>query len=149
MDRSFRRGLCDVCCRRRRECHPHAASPEADKARWDRDIGNFNNDLKIVEKFFLELSEGKLSASDEMKMAYSFFGIQGPWYTVGWQMAVAIESTFGRAKLIECFCDQRNSCRRITKPLRDTIVNRINNSHRGQRNLFGGSKSPAEFVSRS
>jgi hypothetical protein len=87
--------------------HPHAASPEADKARWDRDIGNFNNDLKIVEKFFLELSAGKISASDETKMAYAFFGIQGPWYTVGWQMAVAIESTFGRAKLIECFCDQR------------------------------------------
>lgn len=33
--------------------------------------------------------------------------IQGPWYTVGWKMSVVIEKTFGRAKLIECFCDQR------------------------------------------
>lgn len=32
---------------------------------------------------------------------------QGPWYTVGWKMAVLIEKTYGRAKLIECMCDQR------------------------------------------
>ena len=37
--------------------------------------------------------------------AYSFFGIQGPWYTVGWKMSVVIEKTFGRKKLIECICD--------------------------------------------
>lgn len=38
---------------------------------------------------------------------FSFFGVQGPWYTVGWRMAVLIEKTYGRAKLIECMCDQR------------------------------------------
>ena len=47
--------------------------------------------------------------SDEKgaKTSFSFFGIQGPWYTVGWKMSVVIEKEFGRAKLIECFCDQR------------------------------------------
>jgi hypothetical protein len=42
------------------------------------------------------------------KTGSSFFGsTQGPWYTVGWKISVLIEKTFGRVKLIECFCDQR------------------------------------------
>ena len=28
-------------------------------------------------------------------------------FTVGWKMSVLIEKTYGRARLIECFCDQR------------------------------------------
>jgi hypothetical protein len=86
---------------------PHLFSPAEDKARWDKDVANFNNDLKIVEKFFLDLEAGKLSEKEENETARSFYGIQGPWYTVGWQMSVAIEKTFGRKKLIECICDQR------------------------------------------
>jgi hypothetical protein len=50
---------------------------------------------------------GKLTEDEETKAGYSFFGVQGPWYTVGWQMAVVIEKTHGRATLIESFCDQR------------------------------------------
>ena len=87
--------------------HPHAASSDADKTRWDKDLSNFNNDLRTVEKFFLDVSRGKLNEDEETKAGYSFFGIQGPWYTVGWQMAVVIEKTYGRATLIESFCDQR------------------------------------------
>ncbi len=30
----------------------------------------------------------------------SYFGVQGPWYTVGWQMAVIIEKQLGRERLI-------------------------------------------------
>lgn len=89
------------------DVHPHAASKPEDRARWDRDIANFNHDLKQVESFFNDVLAGKLSAEEEQKTAYSFFGIQGPWYTVGWKMAVTIEKTYGRARLIECACDQR------------------------------------------
>jgi hypothetical protein len=51
--------------------------------------------------------ENRLSNEEIQKTASSFRGVQGPWYTVGWQMSVVIERAFGRAKLIECICDQR------------------------------------------
>ena len=87
--------------------HPHAVSNIEDRARWDRDVANFNADLKKVERFFLDILEDKLVGDEVQKVAFSFYGIQGPWYTVGWKMSVVIENTYGRAKLIECFCDQR------------------------------------------
>jgi hypothetical protein len=87
--------------------HPHAFSKPEDRARWDRDMLNFNADLKKVEQFFLKILDNQLSEDERQKMGFSFFGTQGPWYTVGWKMAVVIEKTYGRAKLIECICDQR------------------------------------------
>ena len=87
--------------------HPHAVSNIEDRARWDRDVANFNADLKKVEKFFVDILENRLSDDEIQKIGFSFFGVQGPWYTVGWKMSVVIEKTYGRAKLIECICDQR------------------------------------------
>lgn len=89
------------------DVHPHAVSNPEDRARWDRDVANFNDDLKKVEQFFLDVGAGRLTDTQIQEKAGSFFGIQGPWYTVGWKMSVVIEKTFGRARLIECFCDQR------------------------------------------
>ena len=87
--------------------HPHAVSSAEDRARWDKDVANFNDDLKKVDAFFNEILAGKLSEDQAREKGFSFFGVQGPWYTVGWRMAVLIEKTYGRAKLIECMCDQR------------------------------------------
>lgn len=89
------------------DVHPHAASNIEDRTRWDKDLANFNDDLKRVERFLLDILEGKLTDEQIQQTGFSFFGIQGPWYTVGWKMAVVIELTYGRAKLIEVFCDQR------------------------------------------
>ena len=86
--------------------HPHKVSGADERSRWDRDMSNFNIDLKKVEKFFLDILENRLVGDEVQKVGFSFFGTQGPWYTVGWQMAVVIEKTYGRARLIECFCDQ-------------------------------------------
>lgn len=86
---------------------PHRFSAGEDQERWKKDVANFNNDLRTVEKFFLNLSGGKLSEKEETEKAYSFYGVQGPWYTVGWKMAVVIEKTLGRPTLIEVMCDQR------------------------------------------
>ena len=89
------------------DIHPHAVSKPEERARWDQEVGNFNADLKKVEKFLLDVVEDKLTEEQMQQTGFSFFGVQGPWYTVGWKMAVLIEKTYGRAKLIECFCDQR------------------------------------------
>jgi hypothetical protein len=89
------------------DIHPHAVSAVDERARWDKDVANFNDDLKKVEQFLLDVLEKRLTGDEIRKAGFAFFGTQGPWYTVGWRMSVLIEKTYGRAKLIECFCDQR------------------------------------------
>ncbi len=87
--------------------HPHAVSSVEERARWDQTMANVDADLRKVEKFFLDLLANRLTTDQIQETASSFYGIQGPWYTVGWQMAVTIEKQFGRRKLIESFCEQR------------------------------------------
>ncbi len=89
------------------DIHPHAVSSLEERARWDKDVANFNDDLKKVETLFTNVLENRLTKEQVQETAFSFFGVQGPWYTVGWKMSVVIEQTFSRAKLIECICDQR------------------------------------------
>jgi len=89
------------------DVHPHAVSNTEERTRWDKDVANFNDDLKKVERFLLDVLAGKLTDEQIQQTGFSFFGIQGPWYTVGWKMAVIIEKTYGRPKLIEVFCDGR------------------------------------------
>lgn len=90
------------------EVHPHAVSKPEDRARWDRDMANYNDDLKKVERFFLDIMENRLSQEEKIReIAFSFFGVQGPWYTVGWKMAMTIENAYDRARLIACFCNMR------------------------------------------
>jgi hypothetical protein len=90
------------------DIHPHRFSPTADRERWDKDVANFNDDLRKVEHFFVDLADGKLDESKERETALSFYGVQGPWYTVGWKMAVVIEKTFGRRELINVMTNQRD-----------------------------------------
>lgn len=107
------------------DVHPHAFSLAKDRERWDKDVANFDNDLQTLERFFLDVADGKLSEQDERKTAFSFFGIQGPWYTVGWQMAVVIEKTLGRKKLIDCMCD-----RQMLLPTYNQAVEKYNRKHK-------------------
>jgi|GEM_PF-253119 len=89
------------------DVHPHATSDAANRARWDRDVANFDNDFRKVEKFFLEVLAGQLTEAQINETVSTFFGEQGAWYTVGWKMCVLIERTFGRRTLIDVMCDQR------------------------------------------
>lgn len=89
------------------EVHPHAVSPAEDRARWDRDLARFDADLREVEAFLLAVAQGQLAEEDAQKQGMAFFGRQGPWYTVGWRMAVTIEQAFGRPALLDCMRDPR------------------------------------------
>lgn len=83
------------------DVHPHHASTPADRARWDRDVARFDDDLRRVEALLLDVVAGTLDAERARERAMAFFGVQGPWYTIGWSMAVAIERCAGRAVLVE------------------------------------------------
>ena len=90
------------------DVHPHAVSTPEERARWDKDMARFDEDLRSVERFLLDVATGKLTKEDEIgERAMSFFGIQGPWYTVGYRMAVVIEREEGRAVLIDSMSDPR------------------------------------------
>jgi hypothetical protein len=87
---------------------PHAASSSEEHARWDDDMANFNQDLVSLQEFFLDVINQRLAGKDKIdEKAYTFFGAQGPWYTVGYKMAVIVERRYGRKRLIECMLDPR------------------------------------------
>ena len=105
---SFGEGFAMLAAAGGPDVHPHAESPSGDRARWDRDLANFNQDLLKVQGFLLDLVHGNLATEEARdSVGFSFFGVQGPWYTVGWKMAVIIEKRFGRARLITCMLDPR------------------------------------------
>jgi hypothetical protein len=105
---SFGEGMAMLAAAGSPEIHPHATSAAADRERWDQDIKNFNHDLKEVETFFQAIIQGRLQGDEAIrKRGYTFFGVQGPWYTVGYRMAVLVEKADGRPALIECMIDPR------------------------------------------
>lgn len=101
------------------DVHPHAASDSAERARWDRDMLTVDDDLGRVEAFLLEVIEGRLAGEEEERQrGFTFFGVQGPWYTVGYRMAVVIERRFGRAVLIQAMRDPRELLTRYNAAVR-------------------------------
>jgi|HubBroStandDraft_6_1064221.scaffolds.fasta_scaffold11075_2 hypothetical protein len=90
------------------DIHPHAVSSAEERARWDHDMANYNQDLLTLQSFFLDIINQKFKTDDEVReKASEFYGVQGPWYTVGYKMAVIVEKRYGRATLIDCMIDAR------------------------------------------
>jgi hypothetical protein len=119
---AFGEGLAMLAAAGGPDVHPHAVSPAADRARWDRDMAHFNDDLRSLEKFFTGILDGSYKSEAEVQKAgYSFFGVQGPWYTVGYRMAVMVERRFGRDVLIECMLDPRELCARYNAAAADSM----------------------------
>ena len=87
------------------DVHPHAVSPAAERERWDRDVARVNEDFGELVRFFDDVASGRLAGDAADARAMTFFGVQGPWYTVGYTMAVTVEKTFGRVYRGERLCD--------------------------------------------
>ncbi len=99
---------------------PQATNSAQDQARWKHDVANFNNDLASVQEFFLDVIDQKLVGEDKInEKAYTFFGTQGPWYTVGYKMAVIVEKRFGRKVLIDCMLDPRQVLARYNQAAKE------------------------------
>lgn len=105
--RAFGEGFAMLAAAGGPDIHPHAASDPEHRARWDRDVANFDSDLRKVEKFFLDVLANRLSDEQIDETVAPFYGEQGAWYTVGWKMCVLIEKTFGRRALVAAMCDPR------------------------------------------
>jgi hypothetical protein len=61
-----------------------------------------------VDCFLLDIVKGKLQDEEEIgQKGMSFFGTQGPWYTVGYRMSVMVERRWGRQRLLGCMLDTR------------------------------------------
>ena len=74
---------------------------------FDAELAKYDENFHAVESFLLDVGEGRLTGDAVSKRAFDFFGLLGPWYTVGWKMDVVIETTLGRGALIDAMCDQR------------------------------------------
>jgi hypothetical protein len=105
---AFGEGMAMLAAAGSPDIHPHATSSAKDRARWDRDMANFRENFESVDSFFEDILSGGLSNQDSIEAkGSSFFGIQGPWYTVGYKMCVMVEKRFGRAALIHTMLDPR------------------------------------------
>ncbi len=106
---AFGEGLAMLAAAGGPDVDPHATSSAKEHARWDHDLANFNQDVVTLQQFFLDVVDQRLAGKDRIdEKAYSFFGdAQGPWYTVGYKMAVIVEKRYGRKRLIECMLDPR------------------------------------------
>lgn len=90
------------------DAHPHVTSGPEDRARWDRDVANYQADFARLVTFFTAIREGRLTDEARTREGMGFFGTQGPWYTVGWRMAQLVETEFGRAALVGSLCSRRD-----------------------------------------
>ena len=105
------------------DVHPHAMSPAADRERWDRDVANFDTDLRHVEQFFVDVLDGRLTGDAIQQTGMTFFGVQGPWYTVGWKMAVVVERAFGREEVRRGVADPRQLLASYNRAVREQRLN--------------------------
>ena len=86
---------------------PVATASQEEKDNWARGKREFNEDLGNVSEFFLQVLNGKLQGEAVDQKGSEFFGLQGPWYTVGYKMAMIVEKRYGRRALIDCMRDPR------------------------------------------
>jgi len=85
---------------------PHAADDDSIRARWDRDVAHAATDIDTLSRFFDAVLDGRLTSADSVRaQAATYYGVQGPWYTVGWLMAATIERELGRPALIGTLCE--------------------------------------------
>ncbi|HEX7286013.1 MAG TPA: DUF5700 domain-containing putative Zn-dependent protease [Candidatus Angelobacter sp.] len=87
------------------DTHPRATASQEKHERWDLDMGRFYQNRLELDGFFMKVLMGELSGEKAEQQAFTYFGYQGPWYTVGYRMDVTIEKAFGRQRLINTMCD--------------------------------------------
>jgi hypothetical protein len=105
---AFGEGLAVLAAAGSVDVHPLRDFPESDRLRWDEDMTNIDQLLGQVDRFLLDIAEGGFTRPEVAdRVAFTFFGYRGPWYTVGYHVGATIERKLGRQVLLECLADPR------------------------------------------
>jgi putative zinc-dependent peptidase DUF5700 len=68
-------------------------------------MASASDQMRALEQFFLQVLDGRLSGDSAVTTeGMKFFGVQGPWYTVGHPMWREVERRFGRERVITDAC---------------------------------------------
>lgn len=89
------------------DVHPHEESTGGERELWDLEMRNLRENLGQLDVFLCEVIGHGSREKDIEERGDSFYGVQGPWYTVGYHMASSVERRCGRAVLLECMKDPR------------------------------------------
>lgn len=86
--------------------NPHAADDDTIQVRWNRDVAHAPADIDELSRFFGSVLDGRVTSADSVEQqARTYYGVQGPWYTIGWLMASTIERQLGRDALVGSLCE--------------------------------------------
>lgn len=107
----FGEGLAVLAAAGGPDVHPHATDAPDAWLVWERDVADFNADLRRIEAFLRDVLAGRLSEEEANKRLFAFIDTddvpQGAFYTVGWKMAAMVEKARGRDGLVKVLCDPR------------------------------------------
>jgi hypothetical protein len=104
---AFGEGMAVLAAAGSPDVSPMADFPERDRVLWDLEAERFGANLDDLNQFFLDTVHGDLRNDAVAHEGSTFFGYRGPWYTVGYRMAVTIERELGRPALVATLADPR------------------------------------------
>lgn len=103
---SFNEGFAMVAAAGGPHIHPHADRTAKERKEWDANLAQYDKQFAELNALFLSILDGKAGDETALKQKLmGYFGVQGPWYTVGWKMASTIETQLGKKRVIDAFCD--------------------------------------------
>ena len=91
--------------------HPHAASQPREWIVWQRDVVRTDEGVAAISAFLEAVIAGGWTAEEQQRRFLVLINAdavpQGPFYTVGWQMASVVEKAMGREAVVRSVCDPR------------------------------------------
>jgi len=84
--------------------NPYASAEPDVREAWRTGTANYAAEFARVERFFTDVLNEKITGDEIGTRAFELYGLVGPWYTVGWKMAVTIEEELGREELVRALC---------------------------------------------
>lgn len=103
----FGEGLAVLAAAGGPDVDPASVAPANAAPEWAEASKTFASRMDQLTGFFRRLLSGELDAETSDEPGSALLGVQGPWYTVGWRVAVTIEKGLGRPALVDCIADMR------------------------------------------